>query len=50
MNSLNVIALTFAMTGLGFAVLAYLRLNNLEQKLKEFKVLPEDFSSQEFEQ
>jgi biopolymer transport protein ExbB/TolQ len=48
MNSLNIVALIFAMSGLGVAVLAYLRLNSLEQKLKDLHVVPEDFSSQEF--
>ena len=45
MNVFTVIAFTWALMASGIAILAFLRLNNLEKKLKELDVVPEDFSS-----
>jgi len=47
MDSLSVLAFTFAMMALGIAVFVYMRLDNLEKKLKKFDVIPKEFSSQE---
>lgn len=44
MNSLSVVALTFAMMALGVAVFVYIRLDNLEQKLVALGVVPQEFS------
>lgn len=45
MSSLSIVAITFAMMAMGLAAFVYIRLENLEQKLKELALLPKDFSS-----
>lgn len=44
---MDVLAFTFAMMALGVAVFVYLRVDNLEKKLKGFDVIPREFSSRE---
>lgn len=39
-------ALTFAIIALGLSAVLYIRLENIEKKLKDFDVIPEDFSSE----
>lgn len=45
MSSLCIVAITFAMMAMGLAAFVYIRLENLEKKLKELPLLAKDFSS-----
>lgn len=42
---MDVIGMTFGIVGLVFGLLAYYRIDNLENKLKQFDVIPSDFDS-----
>ena len=47
MEALATVALTFAIMALGMAAHVYIRLGNIEKKLKDFDVIPREFSSLE---
>ena len=47
MDVFAIISLTFALPALGIAVMNQMRINNLEKKLKEFDVIPQEFKSDE---
>ena len=46
MEAIAVTALTFSIPALGIAVFSFIRLDNIEKKLKDFDAIPEDFSSE----
>jgi len=46
MDTFAIIAFTFGISALGFAVKNHERINALEKKLKEFDVIPREFSSE----
>ena len=39
-------ALSFSIAALGLAAFLYMRVDKIERKLKDFDVIPEDFSSE----
>lgn len=49
MDGFSVLAFTMAMSALGIAILGFIfvhgRLNKLEEKLKDFDVIPKEFES-----
>ena len=49
MDVFGIMAFTFALPALGFAIRNNERLNNLEKKLKEFDVIPKEFDSEKLE-
>jgi len=46
MDGLTVTAFAFALTALSLAVYLFIRIENIEKKLKDFDVIPKDFSSE----
>ena len=46
MDPLGIVAFTFALPALGIGIMNQFRLNNLENKLKDFDVIPRKFSSE----
>lgn len=46
MENFGVLAFTFALPALAFAIMNHQRLNNLENKLKDFDVIPKEFDSE----
>ncbi len=44
---METIGFIFGLAGLSFALIANSRLNKLEEKLKELKILDQDFNSKE---
>ncbi len=46
MDTFAIIAFTFGLAGLGMAVKNHERINVLEKKLKDFDVIPREFSSE----
>ena len=47
MEFFGIISFTFALPALGIGVMNQMRINNLEKKLKEFDVIPQEFKSDE---
>ena len=47
MDVFGIISFTFALPALGMAIMNQTRINNLEKKLKEFDVIPQEFTSEE---
>ena len=47
MDVFAIISFTFALVALGIVVMNQTRINNLEKKLKEFDVIPQEFKSDE---
>lgn len=50
MDAFSIIGFTFALPALAFAIRNHERLNNLENKLKAFDVIPKGFDSEKPEQ
>ena len=46
MDTFAILAFTFGLAGLGFAIKNHERINILEKKLKDFDVIPKEFSSE----
>ncbi len=46
METFSIMAFTFALPALAFAIMNHERINKLEKKLKEFDVIPREFSSE----
>ncbi|GAB3037153.1 MULTISPECIES: hypothetical protein [Oleiagrimonas] len=46
MDTFSIIAFTFALSALAFSVKNHERINKLENKLKDFDVIPREFSSE----
>lgn len=46
MDGIAVTAFAFASAALAWSVYLYIRLENIEKKLKEFDVIPQEFSSE----
>ena len=46
METFGIMAFTFALPALGFAIKNHERINNLEKKLKAFDVIPREFNSE----
>ena len=46
MDVFGIISFTFALSALGMAIMNQTRINNLEKKLKEFDVIPQEFKSE----
>ena len=46
MDVFAIISFTFALVALGIVVMNQTRINNLEKKLKEFDVIPQEFKSE----
>ena len=47
MDVFGIMGFTFALPALGMAIMNQTRINNLEKKLKEFDVIPQEFKSDE---
>lgn len=47
MDVLGIMAFTFALPALAFAIKNHERINNLEKKLKDFDVIPKEFDSEQ---
>lgn len=46
MDTFGIIAFTFGLSALAFSIKNHERINTLEKKLKDFDVIPRDFSSE----
>lgn len=46
MDTFSIIAFTFALPALAFSLKNHERINTLEKKLKDFDVIPKEFSSE----
>ena len=46
MDTFSIIAFTFGLSALAFGIKNHERINTLEKKLKDFDVIPKDFSSE----
>ena len=46
MDTFGIIAFTFGISALAFSIRNHERINTLEKKLKDFDVIPRDFSSE----
>ena len=47
MDVFGMISFTFALPALSIGIMNQMRINNLEKKLKEFDVIPQEFKSEE---
>ena len=47
MDVFGIMGFTFALSALAMAIMNQMRINNLEKKLKEFDVIPQEFKSEE---
>lgn len=50
MDVFGIMAFTFALPALGFAIMNHERINRLENKLKDFDVIPREFDSDQPEE
>ena len=46
MDAFAIMSFTFALPALGIGIMNQMRINNLEKKLKEFDVIPQEFKSE----
>jgi hypothetical protein len=49
MDVFGIMAFTFALPALAFAIMNHERINRLENKLKDFDVIPREFDSEKSE-
>lgn len=42
---MDIMGMVFGVTGIAFGLIAWVRIDNLEKKLKRFDVIPDDFDS-----
>lgn len=46
MDAFGIMSFTLALPALGIGIMNQMRINNLEKKLKEFDVIPQEFRSE----
>lgn len=46
MEAFGIMSFTLALPALGIGIMNQIRINNLEKKLKEFDVIPQEFKSE----